>query len=54
MKNPGREIPEDEPSEQQLEDMGKSPWVLNIEQATIANRNYRLLQGGRVNICKWS
>jgi mannose-6-phosphate isomerase-like protein (cupin superfamily) len=41
-EEPGREIPEDEPSEEQLEDLGKNPWVLNIEQATLANRNYRI------------
>ncbi len=42
-EDPGREIPGDagEP-EEQLEDMGGNPWVLDIETATVANRNYRI------------
>jgi mannose-6-phosphate isomerase-like protein (cupin superfamily) len=41
-EDPSREIPEGEPDYEQQEDFGKNPWVLNIEEATIANRNYRI------------
>lgn len=41
-EDPGREIPDDaDDQEEQLEDMGGNPWVLDIETATVANRNCR-------------